>query len=193
VARYVVVYASREGQTRAVAERLAESLRADLHDAEAIDHHAPTATTSLAVADAIVLAGSVHMGRIHGGLARFAARCAMTLSERPSALVIVCLTATKTGPEAEAILGSYVDTFLAGTTWKPDVVEFVAGALRPSRLGYLRRRLIAFVSRQEGLDVPPEGIEFTDWEALERFAQTLSGWFPRVGVVTRAPGSVPRA
>ncbi len=192
MASYVVVYASSEGQTRLVAERLADELRAAEHDADAIDFRAADVHAALEAADAIVLAGSVHMGRLHRGLAGFASRCAPALSDRPSALVVVCLTASKPGPEAEATMNGYVDAFLSSTTWKPDVVEFVAGALRPSRLGFLQRKLIAIVSRKEGLAVPPEGIEFTDWEALGRFARALSAWFPRVGVATRAPQRSPR-
>jgi menaquinone-dependent protoporphyrinogen oxidase len=193
MARYVVVYASREGQTRSVAERVAEELRAQAHDADAFDHRAAEAEAAVAHADAVVLAGSVHMGRIHDGLARFSERCAVPLSGRPSALIVVCLTASKHGPEAEATMQGYVAAFLRATTWKPDVVEFVAGALRPSRLGFLRRTLVTFLSRQEGRPVPPEGVEFTDWEAVQRFARTLSAWFPRVGVATRAPRRAPRA
>jgi menaquinone-dependent protoporphyrinogen oxidase len=193
MARYVVVYASKAGQTRTVAERLADDLRAAHHDADVLDYRSPRAAPALEAADAIVLAGSVHVGRVHGGLARFAARFAVTLSERPSALVVVCLTASKTGPEAEKAMAAYVDAFLATTTWRPDVVEFVAGALRPSRLGVLHRTLISIVSRQESIVVPPEGIEFTDWEALGRFARALAAWFPRVGVATRAPRRAPRA
>jgi menaquinone-dependent protoporphyrinogen oxidase len=192
MASYVVVYASSEGQTRSVAERLADELRAADHDAHAVDYRAADIHAALEAADAIVLAGSVHMGRMHRGLAGFASRCAPALSDRPSALVVVCLTASTPGPEAEAIMNGYVDAFLSSTTWKPDVVEFVAGALRPSRLGLLQRRLIAIVSPKEGVMVPPEGVEFTDWEALGRFARVLSAWFPRVGVATRAPQRSPR-
>jgi menaquinone-dependent protoporphyrinogen oxidase len=194
VARYALVYASSEGHTKSVVERLAADVAAEHHDVDVVDHRAATAAAAaLQASDAVVLAGSVHMGRIHRGLARFAARRAEALAARPSALVVVCLTATKPGAEAESTMRGYVDAFLASTTWRPDVVEFVAGALRPARLGPLQRAIIAIVARQDGLTVPPGGVEFTDWEALDRFGRTVSAWFPRVGVITRAPGPTGRA
>jgi menaquinone-dependent protoporphyrinogen oxidase len=192
MARYAVVYATGSGQTRRVAERLCQGLSAEGHETVLLDHRDGRALAAVAGADAAVLAGSVHVGRVHRGLARFVTLHAELLAERPSALVIVCLAASKCDSSSHEVMEGYVSELLADTTWRPDVVEFVAGALRPSRLGPLHRRIVSFLSRQEGVDLPPDGIEFTDWEAVQRFGRSLSAWFPRVGVAKRAPGQISR-
>jgi menaquinone-dependent protoporphyrinogen oxidase len=192
VALYAVVYATGSGQTKRVAERLCQGLRSEGHETQLIDHREGRAPDAVAAADAAVLAGSVHMGRVHRGLARFVTLHAELLAQRPSALVVVCLAASRCDASSQTVMRGYVAELLAGTTWLPDVIEFVAGALRPSRLSALQRRIVAFVSPQEGVDLPPDGIELTDWERVGRLGRSLAAWFPRVGVAKRAPGHVSR-
>jgi menaquinone-dependent protoporphyrinogen oxidase len=187
VARFSVAYASSEGQTRRVVDHFSDALRDLGHQVTVDDVGAPNAVDALRLSDAVVLAGSIHGGRMQPRLVRFASAHGVALSERPSALMIVSMSAASSTAAVRERQHEYLTTFLATTPWRPDVVEFVAGALRPKALGPLRRVQAARVARQVGVD-PKGEVDFTDWVSVKRFAESLGRWFPRVGVPIRAPG-----
>ena len=187
MARFSVAYASSEGRTRVVVDHLADALRQHGHQVTVDDVGTPSAAETLPAADAVVVAGSIHGGRMQPRLIRFASMHGVALSERPSALMIVSMSAASSEAAVRARQHEYLATFLANTPWRPDVVEFVAGALRPAALGPLRRVQAARVARHVGVD-PKGEVDFTDWGSVARFAQSLARWFPRVGVPIRAPG-----
>ena len=187
MARFSVAYASSEGRTRVVVDHLADALRRHGHQVTVDDVGTPHAAEALHLADAVVVAGSIHGGRMQPRLVRYASAHGVALSERPSALMIVSMSAASSQATIQARQHDYLTTFLAATPWRPDVVEFVAGALRPADLGPLRRAQAARVARQVGVD-PKGEVDFTDWGSLKRFAESLARWFPRVGVPIRAPG-----
>ncbi len=187
MARFSVAYASSEGRTRLVVDHLADALRAHDHQVTVDDVGTPNAAEAVALADAVVLAGSIHGGRLQPRLVRFASAHGVALSEHPSALMIVSMSAASSDATVRERQHEYLATFLAATPWRPDVVEFVAGALRPDTLGPLRRSQAARVARHVGVD-PKGEVDFTDWGSVKRFAESLARWFPRVGVPIRAPG-----
>jgi menaquinone-dependent protoporphyrinogen oxidase len=187
VARFAIAYASSEGQTRAVVDHLALALREFGHGVSVDDVVTAAAGASVTASEAVVVAGSIHGGRLQPALVRFASGHGVALSERPSALIIVSLSAAAPEPLRSERLDEYLTTFLASTPWRPDVAEFVAGALRPSTLGSIRRSLASRMVRQLGLPTDVD-LECTDWDGVRRFADSLARWFPRVGVPIRAPG-----
>jgi len=187
VARFAIAYASSEGRTRSVVERLAEALRGHGHEVSIDDVASASADDAISQADAVVVAGSIHGGRMQPRLVRFASSNGVALSERPSALVVVSMSAASSDASIRSRQHEYLTTFLACTPWRPDVVEFVAGTLQPATLGPFRRAQAARVARQVGVD-PRGEVDFTDWAAVRRFAASLARWFPRVGVPIRAPG-----
>jgi menaquinone-dependent protoporphyrinogen oxidase len=186
VARFAIAYASSEGHTRRVSDEVADTIRGHGHLVSVCDVSDPAATASVAAADAVVLAASIHNGRVQPRMLRFASAQGVALSERPGALMIVSMTAASPRAAVRARLDAYLASFLTCTPWRPDVVEYVAGALRPSRLGPIRRTLASRLARQLGVQTEHD-LECTDWTAVHRFAGTVARWFPRVGVPTRAP------
>ena len=186
MARFAIAYASSEGHTRRVSDEVADTIRGHGHLVTVHDVNDDSAGAAIAAADAVVLAGSIHNGRMQPRMLRFASSQGVSLSERPGALVIVSMTAASPHPAVRARLDRYLASFLTSTPWRPDVVEYVAGALRPSTLGPLRRTLATRLARQLGIDTRHD-LESTDWTAVNRFADSVARWFPRVGVPTRAP------
>ena len=187
MARFAITYATSEGQTKAVVDHVAVALRAYGHIVSVQDVATADTVATVAASDAVIVAGSVHGGRLQPRLVRFVSAHGVALSERPSALVIVSMSAAVNQARVYARLQEFLATFLACTPWRPDVVEFVAGALRPAELGPIRRSLAARMARQIGLPSDTD-LECTDWDAVRRFAESLARWFPRVGVPIRAPG-----
>jgi len=190
VARFAIAYATSEGRTRVVVDHLADALRAHHHQVTVHDVGDSGAAAAVTQADAVVLAGSIHGGRLQPRLVGFASVHGVALAERPGALLVVSLSAASRRAEIRQRVDEYLRTFLACTPWRPDVVESIAGALQPDRLGPIRRSVAARVARQVGLDGGAH--DCTDWQALQRFADSIARWFPRVGVPTRAPGGADR-
>jgi menaquinone-dependent protoporphyrinogen oxidase len=82
-------------------------------------------------------------------------------------------------PRVMADLEAIVRRFVAHTGWQPQRVEFVAGAIPYSRYGLIKRWVMQYMSRQAGVKTSPsQDYEYTDWEALRRFAVTFAEAIP---------------
>jgi menaquinone-dependent protoporphyrinogen oxidase len=187
VARFAIAYASSEGHTRAVVDRLAAALRELGHVVSLDDVGTAGATKALDESDAVIVAGSIHGGRMQPRLVRFASAHGVALSLRPSALMMISMSAALREPRGLARAQEYYTTFLACTPWRPDVVEFVPGVLRLTGLGPIRRSLAVRMARQLGLPIDRD-FDCMDWDSIRRFAESVARWFPRIGVPTLAPG-----
>jgi menaquinone-dependent protoporphyrinogen oxidase len=160
--RILVLYASVEGQTARIAARLAEDLRGKGHSValdEARDGVDPAAY------DAVVVGASVHYGRYPARLRRFARSHAWALETRYSAFFSVSLS----GSEQHAA------GFLRQVGWRPALVASFVGALRYSRYGWLKRRLVQAFARMGGHSTDAtRDHEYTDWRAVDRFAEAFA-------------------
>ena len=159
-------YATNEGQTRKIAQHVADRCFDKGHSVEimALDS---AGTLDLTRFDGVILGGSVHVGHYQSALSEFAASHARALSSCPNLLLSISLAAA--GHDAEDWRG--LDTILAdfqhATGWTPDHVAQVAGAYMPQSYDIFRRfvmrRIIAAKDPGADLDCPSE---YTDWVAL---------------------------
>jgi menaquinone-dependent protoporphyrinogen oxidase len=76
----------------------------------------------------------------------------------------------KTG-DGRAQTMEIVDKLLVDTGWHPRRVELVAGALPYTRYNFLIRFVMRQIAKKEGGDTDTSrDYEYTDWNAVERFA-----------------------
>ena len=71
----------------------------------------------------------------------------------------------------------YVKKFYKLSKWKPNVVEVFAGKLDYSKYNFFNKniiRLIMFITK--GPTQTDEVIEFTDWNKVEKFAQSIDNF-----------------
>lgn len=189
MARVLIVYATREGQTLRIAERLAELLREDGHDVR-LTPAAPF--PALSGADGVVVAASVHLGRHPLALVRAVRAHRTVLHQLSSAFVSVCLSAAASDPLHRAEAEGYLRDFLQRTGWQPAVAASVAGALRFSRYGFVKTRLMLSMARRQRLGPgTASDCEFTDWSEVRRLAAAFSAQLetapPRLQLPARAP------
>ncbi len=125
--------------------------------------------------DAVILAGSVQAGRYQRPLQRWVKRNAMALGVMPSAFLSVCLGILQHDPAVTLDLGRILVRFEQSVGWVPGNVLMVAGALRWSRYGWLKRLAMKrIVGKTMGTPVDTSrDREFTDWEELRRFIVTF--------------------
>lgn len=88
----LVLYATREGQTRRIAEHLAATFRARDLPVEVRDVAQRTEEVDLASFGAAVLAASIHVGKHEPEMVEFAKRHRAELERMPSAFLSVSMT-----------------------------------------------------------------------------------------------------
>ena len=185
--RALVVYASRHGQARKVAEHLAAALRnrglsVDLCNVEQREPAPVVSDYQVAV-----LVASVHAGRTQSEMVEFARAHREALEHMVTGFVCVSLSraieklgkSAASRARAASEVARAIDGFVAETGWRPKVVEPVAGALRYREYGLIMRLMMRALARSGELDTDTtRDYEYTDWPELTQFAATLAQAFP---------------
>jgi menaquinone-dependent protoporphyrinogen oxidase len=168
--RILLPYASTEGQTKLIAERIAHKLRANGHSVDLLPADTDPARLDPAVYDGVIVGASIHYGHHPAYLRKLIRRHGDALAARPNAFFSVSLSAGGPRPKPAAAQ-RYIDKFLRRTGWQPQLVASFAGAVRYSLYGPIKRRvMIVFVGLGGGETDTSRDYEYTDWPAVERFA-----------------------
>ena len=169
----LIVFATTEGQTRKIAQFCANQCIAHGHSALMIRAEDADEVT-LALFDAAILAGSVHMGQVQQSLADFAALHADGLNGLPTLFLQVSLAAAG-GDEAEwADLQGTSKRFGKTAGWKPGKTLQVAGAFRFEEYDFFKRWAMRWIASQRDQAVDAHGdTEYTDWQQL---SAELTAW-----------------
>lgn len=179
-ARLLLLYATREGQTEKIAERIAELLRARGHVVELRDAaHLPRGFL-FAGFDGVILGAPVHYGRHAPELGAFVTSHRDELREIPSALFSVSLVAASASPDERREAQEYVEELQRRTGWRPGLVGLFPGALRYSRYRLPTRLVMRWISRRRGKPTDTSrDYEYTRWDSVERFAEAFLERLPR--------------
>ena len=203
----LVAFATREGQTRKIAEHVASTIRARGDEAELLDLRNGTRDdldlTSFA---AVVLAASVHLGRHEREMVEFVKAHRAELEQLPTTFLSVSLSEAgvedMTAPfdmraKAAIDVKKMIDDFCAATGFHPSRVWPVAGALMYSEYGALVRFVMRRIARHAGQSTDTaHDHEYTDWKGLHRFVDALmteleeEGDDRRYGIATRSQARV---
>src|SRR5471032_1386388 len=172
--RILLLYATTEGQTARIAERIAHTLRGrgDSVDVQPAD----TARTQPdpAAYDGVMVGASIHYGHHPAYLRTLIRRHRDVLAARPCAFFSVSLSAGGPRPKPRAAQ-RYLDKFLRQTGWQPQLTASFAGALKYSLYGPLKRRvMIVIVGLGGGNTDTSQDYEYTDWDAVEHFADAFA-------------------
>ena len=172
--RILIAYATIDGQTARVAERMAATLRGAGHDVTVRRADAAEVGAELGRQDAIIVGGGIRYGHHAPALERMVRARLAELASRPSAFFSVCLSAG--GPGARpATARAYRAQFLKRTGWRPAIDESFAGALLYTRYNPFIRFMIRLIVGMAGGDTDTSrDYEYTDWEAVERFARDFA-------------------
>ncbi|MFA5912808.1 MAG: flavodoxin domain-containing protein [Burkholderiales bacterium] len=171
MSRILLLYASTEGQTALIAERIAHVLREKAHSVELLPGDADPSRLDPAAYDGVMIGASIHYGHHPAYLRGLVRRIGGALAARPNAFFSVSLSAGGPRP-TPAAAQRYIDKFLRRTGWQPHLIASFAGAVKYSVYGPIKRRvMIVFVGLGGGETDTSRDYEYTDWAAVERFAQ----------------------
>lgn len=175
----LIVYATRDGHTRLVAQHLAKRFNKLGYFVELYDARDTATKPRVAQFSGIVLAASLRMAKHHKEMRQFIEREREWLAVRPTAFLSVSLSAagaqdaSRPAEYRERVtleLEKCTDQLYAKTRWRPGRTEFVAGALMYTRYNPLLRWVMQRIARKEGASTNTrEDHVFTDWNALDRF------------------------
>lgn len=167
--KILIAYDTSEGQTRKVAQHVADVIARSGQEGEAIDIRRPPVGFTLDGFDAIVIGASIHLGKHSRQLSRFVSHHIARLNDVPSIFFSVSLSAA--GSEREqADASRYVEEFLIQSGWNPAIRATVAGGLRYREYNVLKRWMMKKIARSEGMDTDTsKNHEYTDWNAVDQF------------------------
>jgi menaquinone-dependent protoporphyrinogen oxidase len=176
--RILIAYATTDGQTRKIAQRVADICMNQNHSVEVIPA-GEADETDLSRFDAAILAGSLHAGSYQKPLSEFAAGHARFLNTMPSLFLPVSLSAAGTDDADWKGLEKATAEFIEATGWKPGAVEHVAGAFRFSQYDVVRAFLMRRIATKKDpkIDVTKDQ-EYTDWVKLGR---AVTDWLKSTG------------
>jgi menaquinone-dependent protoporphyrinogen oxidase len=175
--RILVLYATREGHTRRIAGYLAAALQSRGFSPHVVDAARLPAQLSIADYCGVILAASIHRQTHESEMTQFVKQHLHELNSIPSAFLSVSLSqagAQKSAASPERSAKSaqdvrrMIDAFLADTGWHPLITKAVAGALTYSKYNFVLRRIMKWISRNEGGDTDTSrDYDYTDWKDLD--------------------------
>ncbi|TKI07120.1 menaquinone-dependent protoporphyrinogen IX dehydrogenase [Martelella alba] len=170
--RILILYSSRDGQTRKIARFIGREL-IDFAACDVVDLE-QAGDCPVRQYDGVIIGASIHYGHYAVALNRFIKRHLDGLNTRPGAFFSVNLTARK--PD-KRMPGSNVYTrkFLAASPWHPERCAVFAGALRYPRYRWFDRIMIQLIMRLTGGETDPaREVEYTDWQQVGHFARDFA-------------------
>ena len=170
--KILVLYATMEGQTAKIAERIAEVLRNKGHQVTTQSAEHLPARFNIDAFEAAVIGGSIHMGRYPGYLKKFTSQHYNWLNDVPSAFFTVCMGINSREEKSQKEASAYGERFIKETKWQPALTATFAGAVKYTQYNFITRFIMKMISRHEGGSTDTsQDHEYTDWEAVTRFAE----------------------
>jgi menaquinone-dependent protoporphyrinogen oxidase len=179
----LLIYATRQGHTRHIAEHLGALLDNHQRTFELVDAAQLAEGFSLGKYCAAIASASLHAGKHEPEMVKFVKRNLNELHSIPTLFLSVSLSErTVEDPQApaekraqaEADVERTIDSFLKETGWHPSNVAAVAGALLYSKYNFVIRFIMKRIAGKAGGPVDTSrDYEFTDWPKLDRLIETF--------------------
>lgn len=171
---FLLVYASHDGHTRKIMEKIARELDGHGHTAELQELTTGAEPLPVVQGQKIVVGAAIRYGRVLPVARKWIATNLDGLNQLGVAAFTVCLTARKpekSTPETNL----YYRKFIAKSGLKPTEEAVFAGALRYPEYSLFDRVMIQFIMHLTGGPTDPRAsIEYTDWTQVKAFAAQLA-------------------
>ena len=173
--RVLVAFGSSEGQTATIAERVGDILESEGHEPVLVHLKHPPEGLDVAAYDGVIVGASIHAGSHQGYVTEFVRENLEALNRQPSAFFSVSLTAAHADPAEREPARELLEGYLEETGWEPDATLTVAGAIKYSEYGLVKRFVMRRIARKASGDTDTSrDYEYTDWDEVEAFALELS-------------------
>ncbi len=172
--RILLAFCTVEGQSRKIADVLADEARALGHQVEMLDVSLPHDDVDIASFDGYVVGGSVHRMHHEPALITFVIEHAHELDAKPSAFFSVSLAAGSEDAQGREDAALLAQDFFRETGWHPTLFDTVAGALLYSKYSPAIKQAMRFIAwvKHAPTDASHD-YEMTDWDGVRRFARDI--------------------
>ncbi|EMH4165233.1 menaquinone-dependent protoporphyrinogen IX dehydrogenase [Pluralibacter gergoviae] len=171
--KVLILFSTRDGQTREIAAAMASELKELGLDADAVNLHRAEEIRWQNY-DGVVIGASIRYGHFHPAVDRFIKKHLQALKQLPGAFYSVNLVARK--PEkCTPQTNNYTRKFLLSSPWQPDLSAVFAGALRYPHYRWHDRIMIRLIMKMTGgeTDITKE-VVYTDWQQVTKFAHEIA-------------------
>jgi len=172
VASILVLFASHHGQTRTIANTIAEELRIAGHEVDVVDARRPDVPPPEDY-DVAVLGSRIELGHHAAAIRSYITMHHEALCEMPAAFFSVSMAAAHPGASADP--NGYMTSLFEDTAWRPELSAAFAGALPYREYGWLTRFIMKQISRSAGHTTDTSrNHEFTDWKRVHAFGKRIA-------------------
>ena len=171
-----VFYATNEGQTRRIAERIAEQIRKHGLDSRAVPIISEEAShVDWSRVRGACIGASLHLRKHQPEAVAFAHVHHAALSAIPSLFYSVSLSAGSKRPEEVEAARRLAAQFVSTTGWQPTHVACLAGRLAYTQYNWFVRFVMRRIAMREGGSPDTDhDHEYTDWNYVEQLADELA-------------------
>ncbi|MBD3239263.1 MAG: menaquinone-dependent protoporphyrinogen IX dehydrogenase [Chitinivibrionales bacterium] len=173
----LIAYESAHGQTQKIAEAIAGHLRERGDEVTLVRcRDAQNDNQLVDGADRVVVGASVHAGTHLGPTAIFVKNHLEKLQSKPSAFYSVSLAASGGEDKGMTEARKYLTDFLVQAKWQPQHTAVFAGALPYRQYNIFLRFVLKQIVKSQGGDTDTSrDHEYTDWDRVREFAETIAG------------------
>lgn len=170
----LVLYASTEGQTRKIAEHIANRLSDKEHMVDVCDYARFAHPRHVDCYDAVIAGAPIYRGRHSLGFRGFIQAAVEFLNKKPTGFFSVSLSAAGDQSQRDDARNC-LDALLAKTGWMPTTKAIIGGALLYRQYGFLKRLILKWiVARAYGPTDTSKNYEFTNWSEVNEFADEFA-------------------
>jgi len=173
MADILIVYASTDGHTRKICQRLRQVIEQLAHRVTVISID-DEPNVDMKPFDKIVVGASIRYGKHGKQVYQFVKRNEPILDSKPNAFFSVNVVARK--PEKnQPDTNPYLKKFLNQISWHPKELAVFAGKIDYQRYQFWDRQMIRFIMwMTKGPTHPETVVEFTNWQQVETFGRLIS-------------------
>jgi len=170
MAKILIVYGTKEGQTMKIAQRIGDVVRqygyqVDLNNAEEIRED-----SSLQNYSGILVGCSMHLQQYSPAVTNFIRQYKPHLERLPSAFFSVSMidATSSWGAQLEKPLNSFYNK----TGWHPKTVGRFGGALTYTKYGFFTKHMMKWMAQKGGFSTDTScDHDYTDWDQVAKFAK----------------------
>jgi menaquinone-dependent protoporphyrinogen oxidase len=174
--KFLVLYCSRYGQTRKIAEAMQVEFQRLGKVVDVMEAAVRPNRRDLGTYDAVVIGAPVYKSHFPRYLEGWLMKESETLNGIPSAFFSVCLgILERENAQAQEAERRIVEDMFTRTGWKPNKWRIFAGALNYRKYNWLVRFVMKKIAKKAGGDTDTSrDYEYTDFDDVRRFAHEFS-------------------
>lgn len=173
--KILIVYESKTGQTRKIAECIKEELQKDGCTVDALDTHTDS-PVDVESYNGVIVGGPVYASHYPRALKSWVKKNADKLSKVPGAFFSVCLgILERDNPKVQADEKRIVEKLLTSSGWNPRMTKIFPGILAYTKYGWFKKFFMKKIAGKAGGSTDTsKDHEYTDWTEVRQFAHQFS-------------------